>query len=155
MEVLVADLLKEKHLTVAVAESCTGGYLAHLLTKQAGSSAYFKGSITAYANEIKQNLLGVNAADLEKYGAVSQQVVEQMALGAKKAMDVDFAMATSGIAGPDGGTADKPVGTIWIAVAGEFGVKSELLNLYKSRERNIRVTSLKVLNLLRKILLDK
>ncbi|PID89323.1 MAG: damage-inducible protein CinA, partial [Bacteroidia bacterium] len=98
---------------------------------------------------------GVNAADLEKYGAVSQQVVEQMAIGVKKAMNVDFAIATSGIAGPDGGTADKPVGTIWIAVAGEFGVKSELLSLYKSRERNIRVTSLKVLNLLRKILMDK
>lgn len=155
MEVVVADLLKANNLTVATAESCTGGYLAHLFTQQAGSSAYFKGSITAYANEIKQHLLGVKATDLEQYGAVSQQVVEQMALGVKKAMNVDFAIATSGIAGPDGGTPEKPVGTIWIAVAGEFGVKSELLHLYKARERNIRGASLKALNLLRKILIQK
>lgn len=152
MEVLVADLLQQNNFTVATAESCTGGYLAHLFTKQAGCSAYFKGSIIAYANSVKQNLLGVDIADLKQYGAVSKQVVEQMALGAKNALDVDFAMATSGIAGPDGGTAEKPVGTIWIAVAGKFGVKSELLNLYQARDRNIRGASLKVLNLLRKII---
>ena len=152
MEVAVAKLLLEKNLTVGTAESCTGGYIAHLITSHAGSSAYFKGSIVSYSNDIKEKLLNVNASDLEKYGAVSQQVVEQMAEGARKALNVDYAIATSGIAGPDGGTEEKPVGTVWIAVAGKDQIISEKLNLYKVRERNIRVSALKALNLLREIL---
>ncbi|MCT4601736.1 MAG: competence/damage-inducible protein A [Marinifilum sp.] len=150
IEEIVAKLLLEKGKTMATAESCTGGYIAHLITSHAGSSAYFKGSVISYANEIKENLLGVNPKDLEELGAVSQEVVEQMAIGARKAINTDYAVATSGIAGPDGGTEDKPVGTVWIALAGDFGVISEKLELYKVRERNIKVSAFKVLNLLRK-----
>ena len=148
METSVANLLKEHGLTMGTAESCTGGYIAHLITSHPGSSEYFKGSIVSYCNEIKEKVLGVNAKDLNKFGAVSQQVVEQMAIGARKALNVDYALATSGIAGPDGGTEEKPVGTVWIALASKSKVISQKLSLYKVRERNIRVAALKVLNLL-------
>ena len=148
MEESVAKLLKEKGLTMGTAESCTGGYIAHLITSHSGSSEYFKGSIVSYCNEIKEKVLGVNVEDLNNFGAVSQQVVEQMAIGARKALNVDYALATSGIAGPDGGTEEKPVGTVWIALASKSKVISQKLSLYKVRERNIRVAALKVLNLL-------
>ena len=150
IEEIVAKLLLAKGKTISTAESCTGGYIAHLITSHAGSSAYFKGGVVSYSNEIKENVLGVNSDILEKYGAVSQHVVEQMAIGAKKILNTDYAVATSGIAGPDGGTEEKPVGTVWIAVAGDFGVISEKLELYKVRERNIKVSAFRVLNLLRK-----
>ncbi|PXY02180.1 competence/damage-inducible protein A [Marinifilum breve] len=150
IEERIAELLLEKGKTLGTAESCTGGYIAHLITSHAGSSAYFKGSVVSYSNEIKEKVLGVNSKDLEKFGAVSQEVVEQMALGARKVLNTDYAVATSGIAGPDGGTDEKPVGTVWIALAGDFGVQSEKLELYKVRERNIKVSAFKVLNLLRK-----
>jgi nicotinamide-nucleotide amidase len=152
MELAVAKLLSDKAMTLGTAESCTGGNIAHLITSHAGSSAYFKGSIVAYSNEVKENILQVNGADLEKYGAVSQGVVEQMAIGAKKLLNTDYAIATSGIAGPDGGTDEKPVGTVWIAVAGPAEVISHKFVLYKNRERNIRVASLNALNMLRKLL---
>ena len=148
MEESVAKLLKEKGLTMGTAESCTGGYIAHLITSHSGSSEYFKGSIVSYCNEIKEKVLGVNVEDLNNFGAVSQQVVEQMAIGARMALKVDYALATSGIAGPDGGTEEKPVGTVWIAFASKSKVISHKLSLYKVRERNIRVAALKVLNLL-------
>ncbi|WP_321282005.1 competence/damage-inducible protein A [Marinifilum fragile] len=150
IEQCIAKLLLSKGKTLGTAESCTGGYIAHLITSQAGSSAYFKGSVVSYSNEIKENVLGVNSKDLEEFGAVSQEVVEQMAVGARKVLNTDYAVATSGIAGPDGGTDEKPVGTVWIALAGDFGVRSEKLDLYKVRERNIKVSAFKVLNLLRK-----
>lgn len=150
IEERIAELLLEKGKTLGTAESCTGGYIAHLITSLAGSSAYYKGSIVSYSNEIKENVLGVNFKDLEEFGAVSQEVVEQMATGARKVLNTDYAVATSGIAGPDGGTEEKPVGTVWIALAGDFGVRSEKLELYKVRERNIKVSAFKVLNLLRK-----
>lgn len=151
IELTVAKLLSDKGKTLGTAESCTGGNIAHLITSHAGSSSYFKGSIVAYSNEVKENILQVNVADLEKYGAVSQEVVEQMAMGAKKLLNTDYAIATSGIAGPDGGTEEKPVGTVWIAVAGPEEVISHKFDLYKNRERNIRVASLNALNMLRKI----
>ncbi|MDQ2177958.1 competence/damage-inducible protein A [Marinifilum sp. D714] len=150
IEQCIAKLLISKGKTLGTAESCTGGYIAHLITLQAGSSAYFKGSVVSYSNEIKENVLGVNSKDLEEFGAVSREVVEQMAVGARKVLNTDYAVATSGIAGPDGGTDEKPVGTVWIALAGDFGVRSEKLDLYKVRERNIKVSAFKVLNLLRK-----
>ncbi|WP_421919474.1 competence/damage-inducible protein A [Marinifilum sp.] len=150
IEERVAELLLAKNKTIGTAESCTGGYIAHLITSNVGSSAYFKGSVVSYSNEIKENVLGVNAKDLEVHGAVSKEVVEQMALGAKRVLSTDYALATSGIAGPDGGTDEKPVGTVWIALAGDFGVKSEKLELYKVRERNIKISAFRVLNLLRK-----
>ncbi len=117
LEELAGRILKENSFTVATAESCTGGKVASLLTSISGSSEYFKGSVVAYSNEVKVNVLGVNSTDLEKYGAVSSQVAEQMASGVRKLINSDFAVATTGIAGPTGGSAEKPVGTVWIAVA--------------------------------------
>nr|WP_320119579.1 competence/damage-inducible protein A [uncultured Marinifilum sp.] len=148
IEQSVAKLLIEKGMTLGTAESCTGGYIAHLISSHAGSSEYFKGSVVSYSNEVKENVLKVKSDDLEKYGAVSQQVVEQMAKGARELLNVDYALATSGIAGPDGGTEEKPVGTVWIAMAFKNRVISKQLSLYKARERNIRVSALKVLGLL-------
>lgn len=142
--------LKEKNKTVSTAESCTGGYIAHLLTSISGSSAYFKGSAVAYANEIKETLLGVSHNDIEKEGAVSETVVKQMALGALQKFGTDYAVATSGIAGPDGGTDDKPVGTTWIAIAGKNGVSAEKFHFGEHRGRNIRRAALTALFMLKK-----
>ena len=154
MEHVVGDLLSQKELTVSTAESCTGGSVAQLLTSKSGSSAYYFGSIVSYSNEAKSNLLGVCENDLKNYGAVSQQVVEQMAKGVKEKLNTDYGLATSGIAGPTGGTEEKPVGTIWIAVASAEKVISKKLNLGYNRERNIHVSSISVLNLLRLELLN-
>lgn len=114
-EILGRKLL-ENELTVSAAESCTGGNVAHRITQQSGSSAYFLGSIVSYANDVKANVLNVKRSDLDNYGAVSQEVVESMAKGVADLMHTDCAIATSGIAGPDGGTTYKPVGTVWMAV---------------------------------------
>ena len=152
MELAVAKLLSEKGKTVGTAESCTGGNIAHLFTSHAGSSTYFKGAVVAYSNEIKERVLNVSASDLLEFGAVSQQVVEQMAQGARELLNVDYAIATSGVAGPDGGTDEKPVGTVWVAVAGPGYLGSTRLELYKNRERNIKISSLNALNALRKLL---
>ncbi|MCG8578284.1 MAG: competence/damage-inducible protein A [Bacteroidales bacterium] len=138
---LLGDELKKRGQTIAVAESCTGGNIGHLLTSIPGSSAYFKGGVIAYDNEIKERVLGVKRVSLEEHGAVSQQVVEQMAAGVMALMKTDYAIATSGIAGPDGGTDEKPVGTVWIAIAGKFGVKSQCFNFGKIRGRNIQRSS--------------
>ena len=154
MEGVVGQLLSEKNETVATAESCTGGAVAKMITSVSGSSAYFEGSIISYSNQIKINQLQVEEKTLNVYGAVSQQVVEQMAIGVRRNLNTHYGLATSGIAGPTGGTPDKPVGTIWIATAGPNGVKSKKLNLGYSRERNIHVTSLSVLNMLRLELLQ-
>ena len=154
MEGVVGQLLSEKKETVATAESCTGGAVAKMITSVSGSSAYFEGSIISYSNQIKINQLQVEEKTLNKYGAVSQQVVEQMAIGVRRNLNTQYGLATSGIAGPTGGTPEKPVGTIWIATAGPNGVKSKKLNLGYSRERNIHVTSLSVLNMLRLELLQ-
>lgn len=150
LEEAVGNSLKSKNKTVATAESCTGGYIAHLLTSIAGSSAYFKGSAVTYANEIKEMILGVSAADLENEGAVSETVVKQMALGALKKFGTDYAIATSGIAGPDGGTEEKPVGTTWIAIAGPQGVVAKKHHFGEHRGRNIRRAALTALFMLKK-----
>jgi nicotinamide-nucleotide amidase len=152
LEESVGAVLKEKHKTIATAESCTGGYIAHLLTSIAGSSAYFKGSAVTYANEIKENILAVSASDLENLGAVSKNVVEQMALGARQKFGTDYALATSGIAGPDGGSPEKPVGTTWIAIAGPQGVMSKKYHFGEHRGRNIRRAALSALFILQKTL---
>jgi nicotinamide-nucleotide amidase len=149
MEDVVGALLFQNDFSVSTAESCTGGTVAKMITSKSGSSNYFNGSIVCYSNTSKEELLVVNKNHLETFGAVSQQVVEQMAIGVKAKFHSDFGLATSGIAGPTGGTSEKPVGTIWIAVSGPKGVISKKLNLGYSRERNIHVTSLSVLNLLR------
>ncbi|MRT94217.1 competence/damage-inducible protein A [Ancylomarina sp. 16SWW S1-10-2] len=154
IEHVIANLLLDRKMTVSTAESCTGGNMAHIFTSMAGSSAYFKGSVVAYSNEVKANVLGVNPASLEEFGAVSQQVVEQMATGACKVLGTDYSIATSGIAGPDGGTEEKPVGTVWIAVAFKGGVVSEKFAFSKERSRNIRVASLAGFNMLRKLMVE-
>ena len=155
IEQVIANLLLDKKKTVSIAESCTGGNMAHMLTAMAGSSAYFKGAVVAYSNEVKANILGVNPNDLEEFGAVSQQVVEQMATGACKVIGSDYAIATSGIAGPDGGTDEKPVGTVWIAVASAEKVISEKFVFSKERGRNIRMASQAGFNMLRKLILNE
>jgi len=152
IEQVIGDLLRKKGLTIATAESCTGGYLVHLITKQAGSSDYFKGSIIAYANEIKEEHLGVNHDTLTKYGAVSEETISEMAVGVKDKLGTDIGMATSGIAGPSGGTKEKPVGTIWIAVAIGDKVETRLLKLFKDRVLNIKATAVASLSLLWRIL---
>jgi nicotinamide-nucleotide amidase len=140
LEVIVGERLRKLGATVATAESCTGGAIAASLTSVAGSSDYFTGSVVAYANSVKQNVLGVADVDLEKYGAVSREVVEQMADGALKVLGSDFAIATSGIAGPGGGTAEKPVGTVWIAVAGKDKRMIKSYRFGNMREQNIQRT---------------
>ncbi len=140
-QVLLSDLLRENGKTLAVAESCTGGNIGHLITSIPGSSAIFKGGVIAYENSIKEQVLKVDKKDLLSHGAVSKPVVEQMAKGVRELMQSDYAIATSGIAGPDGGTEEKPVGTVWIAVAGNFGVRSECFNFGRFRDRNIQRSS--------------
>ncbi|HEX5171438.1 MAG TPA: competence/damage-inducible protein A [Cyclobacteriaceae bacterium] len=153
LEVVVANILREKKLTLAVAESCTGGYLSHTITSIAGSSDYFRGSIIAYANDIKINSLGVQASTLEKYGAVSEETISEMARSVREKFNTSIGLATSGIAGPGGGTPEKPVGTIWIAFADEEKIIPRKLQLAKDRIVNIKLTTTAVLNLLYKNIL--
>lgn len=138
---VLGDILRSKKLTVGTAESCTGGYLAHLLTIAAGSSDYFKGSIIAYTNEIKLSQLGVSKNTLKKHGAVSEEAIIEMARGVQKKLNVDIGLATSGIAGPGGGSEEKPVGMIWIAVAINNEVHTRMLSLFKDRVLNIKTTA--------------
>lgn len=137
VEVNLGNALREKKLTISAAESCTGGNIARRLTSVPGSSDYFTGSVTAYKNEIKEQLLRVDAGDLKNSGAVSQPVVEQMAEGIRILMNTDIAVATSGIAGPAGGTDEKPVGTVWIAVSTPQKVESRRYQFGKSTRENI------------------
>lgn len=149
MEQVVGRLLKEKHVTLSTAESCTGGYLAHLVTSVPGSSDYYRGSVIAYSNQVKQELLNVKEDSLRMYGAVSEEVVKEMAEGARHHLKTDFAVSISGIAGPDGGTLEKPVGTVWIAVASKTGIIAQKFMFGEHRGRNIRRAALAGLNMLR------
>jgi nicotinamide-nucleotide amidase len=149
---VVGDRLRELHNTLSVAESCTGGYIAHLITSVPGSSAYFTGSVTTYADNAKIRLLDVSGEDIMDEGAVSKKVVEKMAVGSRLLFGTDFAIATSGIAGPAGGTETKPVGTVWIAVASPVRVISQRFLFGDNRERNIIRASLTSLNMLRILL---
>ena len=152
IEEIVARILTESGQTVATAESCTGGAIARLMTSIQGSSAYFKGSIVAYANEVKENILQVNPRDIQQYGAVSEQTVRQMAVNVRRLLCADYGIATSGIAGPTGGTTNKPVGTIWIAVATATQTVTKLLQYGNNRENNIQRTANAALNLLIEII---
>lgn len=120
---VIGKLLKEQGAMLATAESCTGGLIARRITETSGSSAYFKGGIVAYSNEIKEQLLGVRHETLEQYGAVSEQTAKEMALGCLNVMGADYAIATTGIAGPTGGTDEKPLGLVYIAVAHRVGTQ--------------------------------
>lgn len=146
----IAELFISKNATLSLAESCTGGNIARLITSVAGCSRFFKGSVVSYSNEMKINILKVNPTIIDQYGAVSQQVVEQMAAGIKNLTGSDYAVATSGIAGPDGGTAEKPVGTVWIAVATPNEIYSQKFVFGDNRERNITRASIAALDFLRK-----
>ncbi|MFN5032533.1 MAG: CinA family protein, partial [Flavobacteriia bacterium] len=151
---VVGRLLRSVHKSVATVESCTGGALAHSIVTIPGSSDYFMGSFLTYSNQLKMQLAEVKEDDLINYGAVSSQVVEQMAVTGRKKLGVDYCIATSGIAGPDGGSVKKPVGTIWIAIASENQVFSKLFQFGDNRERNIQMTVLSALNLLRCTILN-
>lgn len=146
---VVLDMLKSKGKTVASAESCTGGTIAKVITAIPGSSAAFKGTVVSYATEVKEKVLGVSHLDIEKYTVVSRQVVEQMAVGVRNLLETDYAVATTGIAGPDGGTEQTPVGTVWMAVATPDGVVSKVGNFGKDRGNNIERATNTVLEMLR------
>jgi len=153
LESVIGTLLIKNKATVGTAESCTGGFVAHRITSVSGSSQYFEGSVVSYGNTVKKNVLGVSEATLEAHGAVSEQTAIEMAEGARKLLHTTYAIATTGIAGPDGGTAEKPVGTVWIACATPTGTVTQLLKLSNIRNINIELTSTYALNLLRKTIL--
>ncbi|MDC7142531.1 competence/damage-inducible protein A [Bacteroides finegoldii] len=152
LEVIIGELLKKRKLTVSTAESCTGGSIAERLTSIAGSSEYFKGSIVAYSNEVKKELLHVSSETLEKYGAVSEETVVEMVKGAMKALKTDCAVATSGIAGPGGGTPEKPVGTVWIAAGYKNEIRTYKQETNRGRAMNIERAGNNALLMLRDLL---
>ncbi|MBK6932191.1 MAG: CinA family nicotinamide mononucleotide deamidase-related protein [Saprospirales bacterium] len=153
LQQVVGRLLEARRLQFGTAESCTGGYIAHLITSAPGASNYFPGSIISYSYEMKTKLLGVQPQTLVRSGAVSEETVREMALGALDALGVDVALAVSGIAGPDGGTPDKPVGTVWMAVADRRRTTAEKYIFGRDRLKNIQLTATYGLNLVRKFLL--
>lgn len=150
----VGHLLVERGETVAFAESCSGGYIAHLITSIAGSSAYFQGAMVPYHNDIKSKLLGVSSYTLDSFGAVSEQTVIEMANLVREKFNADYGIASSGIAGPTGGTTDKPVGTVWVACSHPKGIATKLLQLTTDRTINIHLTAISALNLLRTSILE-
>ena len=153
LEVVIGKVLLARNKTMGTAESCTGGYIAHLITSIAGSSAYYKGSVVSYANEVKQDLLGVQASTLMAKGAVSEETVREMVRGALQQLKVDYVLATSGIMGPGGGSEEKPVGTVWIAAGNKDQILTQQLHLRFDRQRNITMTASNALNFLRKFIL--
>jgi nicotinamide-nucleotide amidase len=155
LEKVVGKLLRTKNKTLATAESCTGGYIAHLITSVPGSSAYFKGTVVSYANEIKEKVLGVKNETLLSVGAVSEETAIEMAAGVLKVLNTDYAIAVTGIMGPDGGSDEKPVGTVWVAIGSKTKVETHKLNLRFDRQRNISLTAVNALNLLRKFILNE
>ena len=154
LEQRVGQLLSERHRTLALAESCTGGLISHRITGIAGSSAYYLGGVTSYANDVKVKLLGVTPATLEKYGAVSQETALEMSHGIRERIGADFGLSVTGIAGPGGGTPEKPVGTVWISIAQAKNHEAKLFRFHGDRERIILGTSQAALNWLRLALLE-
>jgi len=154
LESVVGELLLKKGATLATAESCTGGRIAHRITSIPGSSGYFTGGIVAYSNQVKTNILGVNPADIEKFGAVSSEVARQMAEGVRKVLNADYAVSTTGIAGPTGGTAAKPVGLCWFGIATPKGTDTFSCNFINDRQGNIATAASVALNELRLKIVD-
>lgn len=144
----ISEVFWRENFTLATAESCTAGNVAAIITAVPGSSRFYKGGIIAYANAVKENLLHVKAETLEAHGAVSEETVTEMVYGAMKTLEADYAVATSGVAGPSGGTADKPVGTIWIAAGNAQKVLTAKLTEDEGREKNIQAATKKALQLL-------
>lgn len=149
LESVTGDLLRARGATVATAESCTGGNIARRFTALPGASDYFRGGVVAYSNDVKRSLLGVDGGDLERFGAVSRPVAEQMAEGVRRATGAMYGIATTGVAGPSGGTPDKPVGTVWMAVSGPEGTFSLRMTFGSLRSQNIERASSHAINLLR------
>lgn len=147
---IIGKILTDKNQTLSIAESCTGGYISHLITSVAGSSAYYKGSIIAYENEIKIAQLNVNPNTIQTFGAVSLECAEEMAKGILKVFDTDYAIATTGIAGPTGETPDKPIGTVCIAIATKHQVKAQRFVFGNNRQRNIHMAADMALSMLKK-----
>lgn len=150
----VGEIAKNSKLTIGTAESCTGGHIAQLIASVPGASSYYKGSVVAYSNDIKENILNVSSETLKEEGAVCESTVKQMVSGLVNHLNVDVALAVSGIAGPTGGSKEKPVGTIWMAVGNKEKVISKKLQLSKTRDLNIKYTNVLGLDLLRRFLLS-
>ena len=154
IERVAFDLLIKKGMTFASAESCTGGNIAHVITLIPGSSEVFKGTAVTYATPMKTKVLGVPTETIEKYTVVSQQVVESMATGVRDLMEADFGVATTGVAGPSGGTEETSVGTVWIGVASKKGVVSKRFNFGKDRENVINRATIMAYEMLRQQIID-
>lgn len=155
LEKAVLDFMESKQLTLSTAESCTGGYISHLITQHAGSSKVFLGGAISYSNNLKISMLGVSDETLASYGAVSEETVREMAQGAKNNYKSDYSISVSGIAGPDGGSTEKPVGTVWIAVAGKNKILSKKYTFGNKRAQNIERASISALTLLFKLLKEE
>jgi nicotinamide-nucleotide amidase len=155
LEKVVGNLLLQGNLTLAAAESCSGGYIAHMITKVPGSSQYFRGAVVPYSNDLKVQLLGVKAATLQQFGAVSEQTAIEMAEGVRERLGASIGVASTGIAGPSGGTEEKPVGTVWIACSDGTRTETRQLKLSQFREINIQLTATYALNLVRMTLAKK
>ena len=154
IEAEIGDLLRQKRLTVGTVESATGGLISHLMTSVPGSSDYFRGSVVSYANEVKINVIGVKAATLEKYGAVSPQVAGEMAAGGKRVLDVDICIADTGIAGPGGAAPGKPVGLFYLGMANKGGVFTRKHEFHGDREQNRRSAAEAAINWLKEYLVS-
>ena len=154
LEAVIGDLLKEKNATLSTAESCTGGLIAHKLTSIPGSSAYYMGGAVTYSNELKMSVLGVKKSTLEAHGAVSEETVKEMAQGAILQFDTDYSIAVSGIAGPGGGTPEKPVGTVWIAVANRERVVTRHYTFSASRSINVQISTTMGLVFVRRLIME-
>lgn len=154
MQEVVGNVLKERGKTVGTAESCTGGYIAHLITSVPGSSAYFRGSVVSYDNQVKIDVLGVDPQTIATVGAVSRETASQMVKGALKQLKTDYAIVTTGIMGPDGGTPEKPVGTVWIGVGSATRSEIHEFHFRFDRQRNMELTATQALNVLRKFILN-
>jgi nicotinamide-nucleotide amidase len=152
LEEAILNIMKAKGLTLSTAESCTGGYISHLITKHPGCSAVFAGGAVTYSYELKESVLGVKANTLNTFGAVSEQTVKEMAEGAIKHFNTDYSVAVSGIAGPDGGTDDKPVGTVWIAVANREKVVAKVFSFGNKRIQNIERSASSALSMVLNLL---
>ena len=155
MEMVVGNLLKQRNQTVATAESCTGGFIGHLLSKHAGSSKFYTGGIISYDNRIKTEFLEVPTTILQTVGAVSKEAVEQMAIAVRAKMNTDYSISVSGIMGPSGQTDEKPLGMVWVGVANRERVVSKVFYLRFDRQRNIEVTANQAINLLRLLIINK
>lgn len=148
LEKAILNFMEQRKLTLSTAESCTGGYIAHLITQHPGCSSVYEGGAVTYSYDLKMSLLGVKAETLAKYGAVSEETVKEMAIGALQNFKTDYAVAVSGIAGPDGGMPDKPVGTVWIAVAHAKGVVSKVFSFGNKRTQNIERSAAAALSMI-------